>query len=293
MKPWIAPFAIGAALLLSGTAPGTPDRSADQALIVASLDYDERVAVPLVGSYNDAALAAQTLLDRGLPRSAITVLTEQPSRALLEARGNPVLRAMPELGTPIARSTRAAILSGFARLERNARPGSRVVIMLEGHGLQIDDAGKDESDRLDGVFLPVDIGPAQAGRRPANSITDDEIARAVEAIRRKGATVMLLFAFDHSGDAIDDLNFGSGDAAVAGMASAPAGEQTKQYLVPHRTYGAPQAAGSPMIVYLMLELGKRSGPTSIAQLSRDIAPWMARHRVPLDIPFGRTDLAGL
>ncbi|MBX3593589.1 caspase family protein [Sphingomonas sp.] len=292
MKTWVtAMIAAGSALLLAGAAPAGPDRSLDQALIVGSVEYAEGVAAPLIGAYNDAAITARTLLDRGIPGSGVTVLTQTPSAALIAARGNPKLRDMPALATPIAAPTRAAIMAGFARLARNAKPGSRVVIMLSGHGLQI--SGRAEADGLDGAYLPSDTGPADAANVPRNAITDDEIAGAVEAIRRKGATVVLLFAFSHSGDVIDDLRFGARDAAVTGMASTPATATDRQYLVPHRDYQAPPFAGSPMIAYLMLELDRWRGMTSIALLSRNIAPWMARHHLPLNIPFGRTDIEAL
>lgn len=261
----------------------------DQVLIVAPVAYDAGIATPLISSYNDAALTAETLLARGFSRTRLTVLTERPSPELLAARGDPAIRDMPVLAQPPARATRAAILAELSRLEGRAVRGSRVVIMFSGHGLQVPDDGKDEQDGLDGLFLPVDVGPLKA-TRPANAISDDEIARAVEAIRRKGAFVVLLLATSHSGEFIDDLQLGSGSAAVAGLVSAPAPLHDKQYLLPHRDYGGARFGHSPIIAYTMLELAKVQGLVSIGLLDKAAAPWVARHRSPDAIPFGRVDL---
>lgn len=278
-------------VLLCASALPERDTRIDQALIVGTVVYGEGVAPPQISSYNDAALAAQTLLTRGVPSRSITVLTERPSAALLESRGNPKLRDMPALATSVAPSTRAAIMAGMTRLARTAKRGSRVVIVMSGHGFQIPASGKDEADGLDGVYMPTDTGKGDGSTgTPPNVITDDEFAQAVEAIRRKGATVVLMLAFSHSGEFIDDLNLGSGDAAVGGMVSASATQQDRAYLLPHREYQAPQFAHAPMIGYPLLELAKQRGPMSIASLDAAASPWMRRHRGPPAIAFGRTDL---
>jgi hypothetical protein len=165
---------------------------------------------------------------------------------------------------------------------------------MSGHGFQVDDDGTDEIDKRDGIFMPSDSGEVVGSKRPRNVITDDEFARAVEAIRRKGATVVLLLAFSHAGDFIDDLNFGTGTAVVAGITSTSATSQDKHFLVPHRDYGAPQFPGSPMLTYVMLEMAKQDRLAPIALYSHAIAPWLERPRyIPLAFPFGRTDVPAL
>lgn len=110
--------------------------------------------------------------------------------------------------TPDAAPTRRAIMDQLGGLARKARAGDQVLIYFSGHGSQQPDtatsaAGLDEADGLDEIILPSDIGPWEDSVGAVrNAISDDEIGRAVDAIRRKGAFVWLVIDACHSGTAL-------------------------------------------------------------------------------------------
>jgi hypothetical protein len=137
----------------------------------------------LEGPANDVALMRTLLTDRfKVPPESIVVLAEGA-------------------GGEDRRPTRANIEREFKRLEKIARPGERVVILLSGHGsYQPDQAPFDETDGLDELFLPCDIsGWDRDGKRVTNAIVDDELAVWLGAIRAKGASVWLVMDSCHSG----------------------------------------------------------------------------------------------
>ena len=157
-------------------------RAETRALLVGVSDYDDSIGLAdLKGPANDVALLRRVLKDRGV--SDITTLTNGSDG-----------------GTA---PTRAAILGAFANLAEISKKGDFVYIHLSGHGTRQNDLGGDETDGLDEVFLPSDTARAEpgAGTIP-NALVDDEIGRAVDAIRASGADVWLVMDSCHSGSGL-------------------------------------------------------------------------------------------
>jgi hypothetical protein len=139
----------------------------------------------LEGPANDVVLMRTLLIDRfKFPPRSIVVLTED--------RGEH------------HRPTRANIEREFKNLEKAARPGDRVVILLAGHGsYQPDQPPLDEADGRDELFLPADISGWDRNRqRVKNAIVDDELSLWLEAIQGKEASIWLVIDSCHSGTMI-------------------------------------------------------------------------------------------
>lgn len=108
---------------------------------------------------------------------------------------------------PARRPTSANIVRGFESLIERVRPGSRVVIVLSGHGIQVPipptqkdplDPANPEPDGMDEVFLPADVaGWTDTGLH--NAITDDQMGKWLNQLRSKGAHVLVVFDCCHSG----------------------------------------------------------------------------------------------
>lgn len=125
-------------------------------------------------------------------------------------QSNPVAQFSPENITILADGvtggtspTLQAIRDGFAHLAATVQPGDFVYLHFSGHGSQspaMDPAT--ETDGLDELFLPVDIGPWQdTVGTVQNALIDDEIGQMLNAIRAKGADVWVVFDSCHSGTA--------------------------------------------------------------------------------------------
>jgi len=153
-----------------------------RALLVGVSAYDESIGMAsLRGPANDVRLWHDTLSGQGV--GDIRMLADG-----VEGAGLP---------------TRAAILDALAALARDSEPGDLAIITLSGHGTRQPDAEGEESDGLDEVFLPADTARAEPGQNAIpNAITDDEIGRAVDAIRAKGADVWLVMDSCHSGSGL-------------------------------------------------------------------------------------------
>ncbi len=105
-----------------------------------------------------------------------------------------------EGGTP---PTLQAIRDGFAALTAKVQPGDFVYLHFSGHGSQAPALDPStETDGLDELFLPVDIGPWEDNTGTVqNALVDDEIGALIGAIRDKGADVWVVFDSCHSGTA--------------------------------------------------------------------------------------------
>ncbi len=125
-------------------------------------------------------------------------------------QSNPVAQFAPENITVLADGvaggtppTLQAIRDGFAHLAATVQPGDFVYLHFSGHGSQapaLDPAT--ETDGLDELFLPVDIGPWQdTVGTVQNALVDDEIGQMLTAIRARGADVWVVFDSCHSGTA--------------------------------------------------------------------------------------------
>ena len=139
----------------------------------------------LDGPENDAALLATFLryAPFNVPESDITVLAGWPDDAA-------------------KRPTKANIARAFQRLAQSAKPGDLVFIAMAGHGSQQPSSKSlaEEPDGLDELFLPADVGKwdGKAGA-VKNAIADSEIHAWLDAIRKTGAFVWIMFDSCHSG----------------------------------------------------------------------------------------------
>lgn len=197
--------AAAAAIVAAGTA--APATAADvYSVLVGASDYTrlekalrdagdtQADRVNLKGARNDAILMAQTLISRGAKPGNITLLVEHPEKA-----DYPLPAGMTAAGAP----TRAVIAAAIQGLAAKAKPGDQVVILLSGHGSQQPQRGVLEADGLDEIFIPVDHGLWTGGKDVVeNAIVDDEIADWIDQIRAKGADVVFVGDFCHSGDSV-------------------------------------------------------------------------------------------
>lgn len=153
-----------------------------RAVLVGVSDYaDETGIADLKGPQNDVALMDRVLRERGV--TEITILADGIDGA--------------------QRPTRAAILSAIAEVATASGPGDVVYLHLSGHGTQQADRDGDETDGLDEVFLPADTARAEAGSGVIpNALVDDELGRAINAIRAAGADVFFVMDSCHSGSGL-------------------------------------------------------------------------------------------
>jgi len=99
---------------------------------------------------------------------------------------------------------RANIEREFQALAANAKPNDTIFILMGGHGSQQPECNRPgaepETDGLDEIFLPRDVGPwnDKAGS-VANAIIDDDLGNWLKAIRAKGASVCIVLDACHSG----------------------------------------------------------------------------------------------
>lgn len=184
-----------------------PASAATRALLIGVSDYDDATGIAdLRGPANDVRLLADVLRSRGV--EAITLLADGVDGA--------------------ERPTRAAILAALDTLRREAEPGDFVLIHFSGHGTRQADTDGDEADGLDEVILPADTARAEAGAgQIPNAIVDDELGRAVHAIRERGADVWLILDSCHSGSGLRAAAPGTAarfvDPATLGLALSEAG----------------------------------------------------------------------
>ncbi len=160
----------------------TPVSAETRAILIGVSDYDDTINLAdLQGPANDVRLLQTILTERGV--SDLTVLADAVDG-----------------GT---RPTRDAILGAFADMAGRAGAGDLVYIHMSGHGTRQADREGDETDGLDEVFLPADTARAEAGSNMIpNAIVDDELGRAVTAIRQTGADVWLVLDSCHSGSGL-------------------------------------------------------------------------------------------
>ncbi|WP_291337582.1 caspase family protein [Albidovulum sp.] len=158
-------------------------RAETRALLVGVSDYEaENVGLTdLRGPENDVRLLREVLLRLGV--NQVETIADGVEDA--------------------TRPSRAAIMDALARLAATSAPGDLIYVHFSGHGTQQADRDRDETDGLDEVFLAIDAAPGPAGSGViVNSLVDDEIGRAVGAIRASGADVFVVFDSCHCGTAL-------------------------------------------------------------------------------------------
>lgn len=158
--------------------------SSQYALLVGVSEYpglpDEQ---QLYGPGNDIDLLERLLRERGFDQKNINVLTNKRGEA--------------------AQPTRKAILVALHTLTGILQRDDFVYLHFSGHGSQQPEAKgqlNHETDGLDEIFLPTDIGQwDDDGAQVENAITDNEMNLAITAMRNKGAFVWAVFDSCHSG----------------------------------------------------------------------------------------------
>ncbi len=158
--------------------------SSQYALLVGVTEYpslpDEE---QLFGPGNDVELLARLLRERGFDQKNINVLTNKRGEAV--------------------QPTRKAILGALNILTEKLQRDDFVYLHFSGHGSQQPQAksqSNHETDGLDEIFLPTDIGQwNDDGAQVENAITDNEMNHAITAMRQKGAFVWAVFDSCHSG----------------------------------------------------------------------------------------------
>lgn len=192
---------VAAAPSRAAAEPAQPRRLA---LLIGVSDYAILPADPAPGEPGDLSSAPHdvarmigALTQLGLARGDVTILADHldPQEAAWRSDGAP---------------KRAAIVAALAQLARRAASGDQVLIYYTGHGAQQPDRDDsfgpaDERDGQDELILPADISFwGEEGNAVPGAITDDELGRAAEAIRAKGAFVWLIVDACHSGTALRD-----------------------------------------------------------------------------------------
>ena len=158
--------------------------SSQYALLVGVTDYpslsDEQ---QLHGPGNDVDLLERLLRERGFDRKNVNVLTNKRGES--------------------AQPTHKAILDALHTLTEVLQRDDFVYLHFSGHGSQQPAAMgqlNHETDGLDEIFLPTDIGQwSDDGAQVENAITDNEMNHVITMMRNKGAFVWAVFDSCHSG----------------------------------------------------------------------------------------------
>jgi hypothetical protein len=162
------------------------------ALLVAAQKYPSLdSSKQLYGPNNDVALIRTVLLRQGFVAGNIKVLADGVQFAAGPPTRDAIIRSLQEFAAP-------------GRLS----PGDFLYLHFAGHGSQQPtpsiaerDVATRETDALDEIFLPVDIGKWDgAAGTVRNAIVDDDIGELLTAIRSRGVLVWLVFDSCHSGN---------------------------------------------------------------------------------------------
>ena len=157
--------------------PQTAPRT--HALLIGVTHYPNLAkAHQLTGPQNDVRLMRDTLVKRfGVDRGRIMELAGWPANTAQRPTRANILAALDRLADPNVVAT-----------------GDQAMIMFAGHGSQEPDTDNDEEDQLDEIFLPADAGNWDGGTgHVLNAIRDDEIGQKLEAIRKRGVFVWIVF----------------------------------------------------------------------------------------------------
>lgn len=165
------------------------------ALLVGCTEYPNlEDRFNLVGPANDVVLCRKLLTERfGFEDDNIVTLADS-------------------VGTELQAPTRANISREWGALGQKVKAGDQVFVLMAGHGTQAPASEDDETetDGLDELFLPRDVGPwNDTVGTVENAIKDDEIREWVAAIREKQASLWVIIDACHSGtmtrDAGDEI----------------------------------------------------------------------------------------
>lgn len=157
----------------------------------------------LLGAKNDVLLMQKVLSHVGFSPTRISLLADKVDGA--------------------SAPTRETILAALNQLRDKSTRGDFVYLHFSGHGSQqpisAQFARTQETDGLDEIFLPADIGRWDGKTATVkNAITDNEFNAAILAIRKKGAFVWAVFDTCHAGT----LNRGANDLSERSREVLPA-----------------------------------------------------------------------
>lgn len=146
-----------------------------RAVLVGVSDY-LYLDADLKGPRNDVQLMRNALISRGIPDTAITVLSQDGIAP-----------------------TRIAILGALDDLARDSKPGDQALFYFSGHGAQAPDKSGDEMGGLDEIFLPSDArGWSGSIGAVEGAILDDEFQLKAAAILAKGASLVVILDACHA-----------------------------------------------------------------------------------------------
>ncbi len=168
----------------------------NHAVIVAVTKYHNVKNADLAGPNNDAVLAHEFLMNGSLPFS--------PENVQVLADGIDIAQVTP---------SRQNILDALDKVAKKARRGDFVYLQLGGHGIQQPAADvKEEPDGKDEAFLPNDIENwVDQTKGIPNALADNDIGKALDAIRATGAFVWIVMDCCHSGTATRAAGLGDDD----------------------------------------------------------------------------------
>lgn len=142
----------------------------DRALIIGIENYRDDSIRPVLGAENDArAIEQLAIRSFAFPAGSVKLLLGRDTSA-----------------DNIRQKVRSWLISG-------TKPGDRVLLFYAGHGTQIADRNKDESDGLDEAIVPFDFDV----KLRSNLILDDEIDTWLRELQ--GRRVLMMFDSCYSG----------------------------------------------------------------------------------------------
>lgn len=219
-------------------APANAPDATRHALLVACSEYPLKQSLksrPLPGTANDAEIFEGLL------------------RTRFGFRDVTKLVGWPEDET--ARPAKANISQAFESLIARVQPGSQVVIVMSGHGTQVDlpaaqqdrlDPENPEPDGLDEAFVPADF------TRGSDLIRDNQFGRWLDRMKAKGAHVWIIFDCCFSGT----MSRGPADEPIRGAhprALGLADQNRRDVFEPHpigvRAAAQPDSAGGSVVAF--------------------------------------------
>lgn len=217
--------------LLVSLCLATPAKAEKHALLIGVSTYPNfSQDLQLEGPANDVQLMREVLIANGFHKEHIRVLAEKATNVD---------------GLP----TRALIFGELKSIADKAKTDDFVYLLFGGHGTQQPTRlGKlpPEPDGLDELFLPRDAGSwdDKIGH-VHNALVDEELGRAINAIRAKGAFVWAVFDSCHSGN----VTRGGGES----------GRIRERKIDPVRSLHIPQKAMLAAVAKAQKELTKTRG----------------------------------
>ncbi len=191
----------------------------------------------LSGSANDVKLMQSVLKNAGFDAQHVQILADG-----VDAASPP---------------TRLGILAALHNVSLKALSGDFVYLHFSGHGSQqpMDsfDLKNHETDGLDEIFLPSDIGRWDGKTATVrNAIIDNEFDREIMAIRKRGAFVWAVFDTCHAGTLSRGTSRGA--AATARLNTDFGGERSREV--------TPQELGVPKSLIAHSQQNHRGATTS-------------------------------